>query len=454
MRKRKASASERSGFSTAGPRLEDVDRAVDDDPHHVDEVPVDAGHLDAAVLLRAVVPAEGPHRDHREQREPDEHVRAVQSREPVEDRTLRAVVRREPDVGVLVDLDEQEGRAQQEGREDPGLQAEAVAVLHRGQCPVHGQRRGQQDGRVHARHRDRQLGAVGGPRVGVHDPDEEVGGEERPEDHHLADDEKQHSEQLGLDPRAAVRLGRVRLVGVLRVGCAGGFHQALTSAPSSSTTTWSTGMRAASARRSGRFARSQPDFSAGRVEMITSLTRKRSSAFIAAVYGSGSPIIPATSRPSPRRFSSTVLSRSRAWPAWWPWPPSCRTTTMKRCSPSSAALALSFSTSSCPPTVRLATTSVTLNGRPSWARSTTTCSTGSPDSWRMRSTRSLRSQPDWVTGCVETMISSGWKSATASIVAWNGSSSPTSPTSSMPCAPRNCCARSTRTCAASRTASS
>ena len=48
---RKAASSERSGLPIRTAALEDVDRRVDDDPHHVDEVPVDPGHLDAAVLL-------------------------------------------------------------------------------------------------------------------------------------------------------------------------------------------------------------------------------------------------------------------------------------------------------------------------------------------------------------------------------------------------------------------
>src|ERR1039458_1017483 len=43
-------------------RLDDVDRRVDDDPHDVHEVPVDARHLDPAMLLRAVVAAEGSDR--------------------------------------------------------------------------------------------------------------------------------------------------------------------------------------------------------------------------------------------------------------------------------------------------------------------------------------------------------------------------------------------------------
>src|SRR3954447_3909984 len=76
--KRNASASLFSGFRT--PRsLEDVDGRVHDDPHHVDEVPVDPGDLDAVVVLGRVVAAKRAHRRHREQRETDEDVRAVQA---------------------------------------------------------------------------------------------------------------------------------------------------------------------------------------------------------------------------------------------------------------------------------------------------------------------------------------------------------------------------------------
>ncbi len=53
------------------------------------------------------------------------------------------------------------------------------------------------------------------------------------------------------------------------------------------------------------------------------------------------------------------------------------------------------------------------------------CSTGSPEAFWMRSIRSRRSQPDWVAGCVETITSLGRCSAIASIVARNGSGSPT-----------------------------
>src|SRR5262249_27470333 len=85
---------------------EDVDRRVDDDPHDVDEVPVDPGHLDAVVVLGREVPAERPDHDRQQQAQANEDVRAVQAGQPVEDRGLGRIRRREADVDVLVDLDE------------------------------------------------------------------------------------------------------------------------------------------------------------------------------------------------------------------------------------------------------------------------------------------------------------------------------------------------------------
>ena len=99
-------------------RSEDVDGHVDDDPHDVDEVPVDARHLDAEVVLRlgAEVAAEGADRREAEQHQADEDVGAVQAGEAVEDRAEAEVAGAEADVDVLVDLDEEEGRAEQPGQ--------------------------------------------------------------------------------------------------------------------------------------------------------------------------------------------------------------------------------------------------------------------------------------------------------------------------------------------------
>src|SRR5215213_7878151 len=69
-------------------QLEDVDRREDDDPHHVDEVPVDARHLDTEVVLRLRPEVSAPGADvgEAEQHESYEDVGAVQAGEAVEDR--------------------------------------------------------------------------------------------------------------------------------------------------------------------------------------------------------------------------------------------------------------------------------------------------------------------------------------------------------------------------------
>src|SRR5207244_566914 len=154
----------------------------------------------------------------------DEDVRAVEARERVEDRLLRVVLRREADVRVLVDLHEQERRAEQERRQHARLQAEAVPVLDRGLRPVHRRRRG---------------------------------GEDR-----------------GVDAAAAAGVAET------------------------STTMCSTGTGETPRTRSTRCERSHPERWSGSVEMRTSSTRNSSSALTAAVYGSGSPIMPEPSRPA------------------------------------------------------------------------------------------------------------------------------------------------------------
>src|SRR3954467_3741964 len=105
MRKRNASASLRSGLRMplAYPKSEDVDRREHDDPHHVDEMPVDPADLDAVVVLGGEVPAEGADRHEQEDREADEDVGSVQAGEAEEDRREGAVLRREAGAQVLVD---------------------------------------------------------------------------------------------------------------------------------------------------------------------------------------------------------------------------------------------------------------------------------------------------------------------------------------------------------------
>ena len=86
---------------------------------------------------------------------------------------------------------------------------------------------GDQDRRVHPRDGDRQFERVRRPGARVDDhAEEEVRGEERPEQHHLGDDEKQDPEGLSVDPRALVRLRRTMVV-VLGGVAAGSVREAV-----------------------------------------------------------------------------------------------------------------------------------------------------------------------------------------------------------------------------------
>ena len=138
----------------------------------------------------------------------------------------------------------------------PACRPAPVAHLVRVLGPVQRERGRDQDRRVDARDQLRQLRSLGRPVGALHDPDEEVGREEGPEDHHLGDDEKQHPEQRRVHARGAV--GRRRAV-VLVLGVTGrdgaGLHQASTG--SSEDSTCSTGLFVAFRTRSTSLSATQ-----------------------------------------------------------------------------------------------------------------------------------------------------------------------------------------------------
>ena len=171
-------------------------------------------------------PAEGADGGERQQRQADEHVGAVQPGQPVEDRALRVVLRREADVDVLVDLDEQERRAEQEGGEDARPAGRSGCRAWPLERPVHVS---DDESRIAVLTPAISFGrsvAFRRPLRAPHDPDEEVGREEGPEDHHLADDEQQHARAAAARPaksgwpRAARGAPRGR-----RAAMRGGFHR-------------------------------------------------------------------------------------------------------------------------------------------------------------------------------------------------------------------------------------
>src|SRR4051812_35279717 len=81
------------------------------------------------------------------------------------------------------------------------------------QRPVDREARRHQDDGVDAGDVARELESLRRPRVAVDDADEEVRGEERPEEHHLGGDEEQHPEGRRAHARALVRDGRSVMFG-------------------------------------------------------------------------------------------------------------------------------------------------------------------------------------------------------------------------------------------------
>ena len=180
------------------------------------------------------------------------------------------------------------------GREDARLQAPAVAVLDRSLGPVHRER----GDRIAVFTPATCTGSFvpGRATVALGDADEEVGGEERPEDHHLGDDEKQHPQQLGVDARAAVAGGgpwcSCSPVPAAWATLAASIRSSSGFPPRSAGRRRVAGRRRRRARprRRSRRARARSGSSAatrsarpGSVEMTTSSTVNSSSAFIAAV---------------------------------------------------------------------------------------------------------------------------------------------------------------------------
>ena len=92
---------------------------------------------------------------------------------------------------------------------------------------MHREARGDDHGGVDRGHEHRDVRAGRGPRVPLHDPQEEVGREERSEEHHLGDDEEVDAEGLGVYSRGLIGLGRAVMLVLVNVGGYGtDFHQA------------------------------------------------------------------------------------------------------------------------------------------------------------------------------------------------------------------------------------
>src|SRR5829696_4049918 len=309
MTKLKASASVRTGFRIATSLLDHVDRGVHHDPHYVHEVPVDPWDLDAEVIVgrRPVVAAYRADKRDAEQGQPEEDVTPVQPGEAEEGGSERQVVRAEPDPRVLARLDQEKGEAEPECDRETGDQPRAVVPLDGLERPVHCEARRHEDDRVQKGEVDRKLVRMRRPLLVRHrDAREEVGREERPEEHDLRGDEEVDAEEPRVDPRAAVGDWRMRSVG-FGVGAHATADSSAASASRCVTTTWVTG-RSKDLIRPRTSRRSHPDVASGNVETMISSTFSSWIAFSTAMTGSGSTRWPDASIPAWDMSEQTLLS--------------------------------------------------------------------------------------------------------------------------------------------------
>src|SRR6185503_7291835 len=168
------------------------------DPDDIHEVPVEADRLDRHVVLLAELSLRGARRQDGEPHRPTEDGRAVGPGERVEDRSERAVADPEAELGVVVDLADQEGHAHDQGEQRPVAHRALVAPANGPHAELHREARRDEDDRD--REGDRQDFELRGtgrrrPLADVHGAGVEVRREESAEEHHLAGDEEEHPDQ-------------------------------------------------------------------------------------------------------------------------------------------------------------------------------------------------------------------------------------------------------------------
>src|SRR5712692_265905 len=189
------------------PQIEDAEK---EDPHNVDEVPVERDRGDTDVMLRRELSSCRAIKDDRQQHEPAEDVRAVEARHDEE--SAREGVRGERHPATecgdeLIQLAELESEAEDDRRDPQHEKAAAVAMRKTVGGKVAGDAGGEQHDRVDRRNGppvDVELGRARGRRrrpLDVRAVQVEVAREEASEEHHLGCEEDVHPHHPGLDRR-------------------------------------------------------------------------------------------------------------------------------------------------------------------------------------------------------------------------------------------------------------
>src|SRR5215510_10196289 len=114
------------GFVDAG--APDVDAAEQEQPDHVDEVPVPGGELEAEMLGRFELAGKRAAQAHDQEDRADDHMEAVEAGRHEEGRAVDVAFEGKMRVAVLVGLYAGEAHAEQDGEDEAPFEALAVIV--------------------------------------------------------------------------------------------------------------------------------------------------------------------------------------------------------------------------------------------------------------------------------------------------------------------------------------
>ena len=134
-------------MSRRRPRGPYIDAAEQEQPHHIDEMPVPGGSLEAKMLLGIKMPGERPKQRNRQENCSDEHVSAVKARCHEEGSAIDAAREGECGVGIFVSLKGCKDHAEKDRAHQPEDEPAPIIMKQRMMRPGHGRARGEQNER-------------------------------------------------------------------------------------------------------------------------------------------------------------------------------------------------------------------------------------------------------------------------------------------------------------------
>src|SRR5262249_8410613 len=134
-----------------GARSPHVDAGEQEQPNHVDEMPVPSRELQSEMLFGIELPRKSATEAYHQEDRSDDHVRAVKARRHEERRAVDIATVAEGRMTVLEGLYAGEHDAQDDGADQTPLQPLAIVLQERVVRPGHGGARGEQDQRVEQR---------------------------------------------------------------------------------------------------------------------------------------------------------------------------------------------------------------------------------------------------------------------------------------------------------------